>query len=535
MIIKEKFELLDCTLRDGGYYNNWNFSKKLIQEYLNFIQTTKIKFIELGFRFSEESKKKGLTAYTNKNLISNLLIPKKVKIGIMINVGDFIQNKKFNIQKLKRIVNKKNIKKLNFIRLACHHNEVFCLNECFRYLLSLRLKVFVNIMQITEIDNKNLKKILIFLKNCKISIIYLADSLGCLDLKKLKSLIKVIKKNWQGEVGLHAHNNLKQAFKNSSFAIKNNFKWIDSTITGMGRGPGNLKTEEIIKSSKYYQSTKEFVKIKSYFYKLKKLYKWGPNKYYRYAAQKKIHPTYIQKLLADKRYTVRDYKKILNSLAKENTKKYNPYKLANSTNFISSKIKTNWSPKNILQNKKVLILGPGINLKKNIKKIEREILDKNLFVISLNTFSSIKENLINLRVICHPFRISSDKINLEKFKSKFIIPLSSFATNFKKSIKLKKSKYFDYGLKIGSESQLYVKNNYCVLPYPLGIGYALSLSISGKVKTVKLAGFDGYEKSDPDYDNTEELLKKFINKYFKNKLFSLTKTKINQLRYKEKY
>ena len=58
MIIKEKFELLDCTLRDGGYYNNWNFSKKLIQEYLNFIQTTKIKFIELGFRFSEESKKK---------------------------------------------------------------------------------------------------------------------------------------------------------------------------------------------------------------------------------------------------------------------------------------------------------------------------------------------------------------------------------------------------------------------------------------------------------------------------------------------
>ena len=43
----------------------------------------------------------------------------------------------------------------------------------------------------------------------------------------------------------------------------------NSTITGMGRGPGNLKTEEIIKSSKYYQSTKEFVKIKSYFIKLK--------------------------------------------------------------------------------------------------------------------------------------------------------------------------------------------------------------------------------------------------------------------------
>ena len=85
------------------------FFKKIIQEYLNFIQTTKIKFIELGFR-SLKKVKKGLTAYTNKNLISNLLILKKVKIGIMINVGDFIQNKKFNIQKLKKFVNKKILK-----------------------------------------------------------------------------------------------------------------------------------------------------------------------------------------------------------------------------------------------------------------------------------------------------------------------------------------------------------------------------------------------------------------------------------------
>ena len=42
-------------------------------------------------------------------------------------------------------------------------------------------------------------------------------------------------------------NNLGLAFKNSIVANKNGVKWIDSTITGMGRGPGNLKTEEILK------------------------------------------------------------------------------------------------------------------------------------------------------------------------------------------------------------------------------------------------------------------------------------------------
>ena len=29
-----KINLLDCTLRDGGYYNNWFFTKELINEYL---------------------------------------------------------------------------------------------------------------------------------------------------------------------------------------------------------------------------------------------------------------------------------------------------------------------------------------------------------------------------------------------------------------------------------------------------------------------------------------------------------------------
>ena len=41
--------ILDCTLRDGGYYNDWNFSKDFINEYLKTIYKSGIKFVELGF------------------------------------------------------------------------------------------------------------------------------------------------------------------------------------------------------------------------------------------------------------------------------------------------------------------------------------------------------------------------------------------------------------------------------------------------------------------------------------------------------
>ena len=45
-----KINLLDCTLRDGGYYNNWHFSFQLIQDYLNVISKTKIQYVEINFR-----------------------------------------------------------------------------------------------------------------------------------------------------------------------------------------------------------------------------------------------------------------------------------------------------------------------------------------------------------------------------------------------------------------------------------------------------------------------------------------------------
>ena len=130
----KKFNLLDCTLRDGGYYNNWNFDKKTIQKYLNAVNSTKIKFVELGFRFNDHIKNKGLTAYTEDSLLKKLKIPDNINIGIMINASDFIVNGNINIKNLKAILPMNISKKIKFIRIACHHAEVLKLSNFFKYL-----------------------------------------------------------------------------------------------------------------------------------------------------------------------------------------------------------------------------------------------------------------------------------------------------------------------------------------------------------------------------------------------------------------
>ena len=90
--MKNKFKILDCTLRDGGYYNNWNFEKKLVNEYLRAINETNIQYIELGFRTLDKKKIKGNTAYTTDEFINSLSIPKNLKIGVMVNASDFLQS-----------------------------------------------------------------------------------------------------------------------------------------------------------------------------------------------------------------------------------------------------------------------------------------------------------------------------------------------------------------------------------------------------------------------------------------------------------
>ena len=63
---------LDCSFRDGGYYNNWSFKKKEIDFYLKNLSKTNIKYVAIGFRLIN-SKNSGLTAYSDDKFIKNYL------------------------------------------------------------------------------------------------------------------------------------------------------------------------------------------------------------------------------------------------------------------------------------------------------------------------------------------------------------------------------------------------------------------------------------------------------------------------------
>ena len=87
----ENIKILDCTLRDGGYYNNWDFDQDLVQEYLTAMSESNIDRVEIGLRSFVSGKYYGPFFYTTDDFLNEINIPKDLCVGVMINAKEFIK------------------------------------------------------------------------------------------------------------------------------------------------------------------------------------------------------------------------------------------------------------------------------------------------------------------------------------------------------------------------------------------------------------------------------------------------------------
>ncbi|GAF95455.1 unnamed protein product, partial [marine sediment metagenome] len=107
--------ILDCTIRDGGYYNAWKFEFALVNEYLKCIEETRIDAIELGFR---SPNKDNFSNVTDSFIIENLYIPKVEYLGVMLNA------KEMNVDLIKSLFTHADKSPINLVRLAVYFEAV---------------------------------------------------------------------------------------------------------------------------------------------------------------------------------------------------------------------------------------------------------------------------------------------------------------------------------------------------------------------------------------------------------------------------
>ena len=336
------------------------------------------------------------------------------------------------------------------------------------------------------------------------------NSFGNLNPKNIRDICKTVRKYWNKDFGFHAHDNCGLALQNCMSAINNGAKLIDSTIQGMGRGAGNVTTEDLIcnisekKESKYNPNPIYFL-AENIFKELKNKFGWGKSIYYRLSAKKNIHPSYIQEMVTDKRYNHENIINIIDVLSKIKGSSYNPLALKKLLNE-NITLKNNWNANNWCSNKDVLIIGQGKSVFKYKEKIIKFIHNTNCKVLALNINRTIENNLIDFYVACHEMRIMIDFKEYKNISKKLILPLDRFKNILNK--KLSKS-IKNYGMVIKKDSFNYF-SKYCELPKNLAIGYAICISMAGNAKNIFLAGFDGYKNRKSLNSEMNNYLK-FIN------------------------
>ena len=150
--------VLDCTLRDGGYYNDWSFNTPMINDYLSAMAATGIQTVELGLRSLKNESFKGPCAFTTDSFVNNLIVPDSLTLGVMINASELISHIGDMNQILLKFFPCSAIKsKVKLVRIACHVHELSEVLPATTWLKDNGYIVGVNLMQIAECAEEKIK------------------------------------------------------------------------------------------------------------------------------------------------------------------------------------------------------------------------------------------------------------------------------------------------------------------------------------------------------------------------------------------
>ena len=283
-------KLLDCTLRDGGYYTNWSFDDDFVRELISSLTKAGVDIIEMGYK---SPLKGGKYRKCNDSFIRDIVGDCKTDLAFMIDIKDFI-NGKIDVQLLKSVVKPSSESPFTYCRLAITPQQINDAIVMIELLYELGYKVIVNVMRVSLLEDSDIKSLCDSLSKTEIVALYFADSFGSLLPNRVKELVEIFNETGK-DIGIHTHDNLGLAFANSLCAVDSGVEYIDGTLTGMGRGVGNVRTEQLLMYYDYdYKYVTDFVT--NVMTPMKNKAGWGWNHNYMLTGLKEIHPTYCQKL-----------------------------------------------------------------------------------------------------------------------------------------------------------------------------------------------------------------------------------------------
>ena len=238
-----KVEVLDCTLRDGGYCNEWRFGFENARKITKSLTEANIEMIECGFLTNRVNRDPDRTRFPDLSAAAAIL-PEDTEgsvFVVMINYGEY------EIDDLPEYDGRS----VYGIRVAFHKQDVIEAMEFCRKVKERGYLLFLQPMVSLNYTDDEFLRLIRSANTLQPYAFYIVDSFGVMKRKDLMRLFYLVEHNLEMgiRVGFHSHNNLQLSYSNAQrlATMQTDRQLIlDASVYGMGRGAGNLNTELLV-------------------------------------------------------------------------------------------------------------------------------------------------------------------------------------------------------------------------------------------------------------------------------------------------
>lgn len=236
----KSFEILDCTLRDGSYSIDYQFTANDTAIIAAALESVGIKYIEIGHGLGLNASQagKGSAAASDVEYLTAVNgVLSKAKFGM------------FFIPGIGRIENLDLGAKydMDFVRIGTNVSEIENARDYIHHAKDLGMLVSANLMKSYIYSPEKFAIKAELAEKFGADIIYLVDSSGGMLPRDIKAYISAMRQRGiTAKIGFHGHNNLSMAVANTLEAIDNQASFVDSTLKGLGRSAGNAQTEILV-------------------------------------------------------------------------------------------------------------------------------------------------------------------------------------------------------------------------------------------------------------------------------------------------
>lgn len=480
-----KVYLLDCTLRDGGYINDWNFGEDTIKGFGRKIAKTGIEIFEVGF-LKGDTYNPSKSVFPDIQSIASMIQPKAkhMKYVGMLDMSAPIP--------LERIVPYDGTS-IDGIRVIFKKDKT---EEAYRYcerIQELGYFISVNVVGTDLYSDAEFIEVIEKFNTLHPYALSIVDTFGLIKRKHFLRLAYLADNNLTDGVILayHAHNNLQQAYGNAEALVDMNLKRdviIDACVFGMGRGAGNLNLELFAEYMNenydtHYKIEPMLEIMDEYLNEIYQTKFWGYSLPLYLSATTGSHPNYAIYLAEKNTLTVKAFNELLQSIPVEDKARFSKekaekYYRAYQENFVDDKHVIDELSASF-DGRPVVLLAPGKNLRTHYSEVKKAT--GGAIVIAANFLAS---------EFSPDFIFSSNMRRFVKIQGKTDAKCI-ITSNMKEATQ---SDYVVNFASYASKDTDIIDNSALML---------LRLLIAAGVKEVKIAGMDGYSDTYTVYYDSE--------------------------------